>query len=65
MSASSTLAHAAIKDLEAALQKVSRMLGDREAIAWEIVKPIESLEAWLKVHKQADVKELQEELGFE
>jgi len=62
MSASSTLAHAAIKDLESALHKVSRMLGDREVIAWQIVKPIESLEAWLE---ENDTTKLQEELGFE
>jgi hypothetical protein len=61
MTASTTLAHAALKDLGAALAKVKRMLPNTEVIEWEIVKPIESLEGWLA--QTADM--LQEELGFE
>ncbi len=60
MTASSTLAHAAISDLQHALQKVRAMLDDVEVITWEIVKPIESLEEYI-----AGAKALQEKLGFE
>lgn len=61
MTASTTLAHAAIKDLERALNKVQNMLIDTDVVAWEIIKAIESLEDWLS--QTADV--LQKELGFE
>ena len=61
MTASTTLAHAAIKDLEAGLKKVKAMLPNTEVIEWEIVKGMESLEDWLA--QTAD--ELQEKLGFE
>ncbi len=61
MTASTTLAHAAIKDLGAGLHKVKSMLPNTELIEWEIVKAIESLEGWLG--QTADM--LQEELGFE
>jgi Zn-dependent peptidase ImmA (M78 family) len=61
MTTSTTLAHAAIKDLDSALSKVKAMLVDTEKIQWEIVKPIESLEEWLE--QTADM--LQKELGFE
>jgi hypothetical protein len=61
VTASTTLAHAAIKDLDSALSKVKRMLINTELIEWEIVKPIESLEDWLA--QTADM--LQKELGFE
>ena len=61
MTASKTLAHAAIKDLEAALVKVKRMLPNMELVEWEIVKPIESLEGWLGRNA---VDMLQEELGL-
>ena len=59
MTASSTLGHAAIRDLYKALEKVRKMLGDTEVIQWEIVKPIESLENLL------DIERHQEALGFD
>ena len=67
MSASTTLAHAALKDLEAALQKVNKMPGNAElinTIAWEIAKPIESLEDWLDGSRLRS-SSLQDELGFD
>ena len=63
MSASSTLGHAAIRDLYAALEKLKRMFGDTETIQWEVVKAVESIEDWLDP-KQA-IEPLQEELGFD
>ena len=61
MSASTTLAHAAIKDLYNALGKVKNMMGDTQDIRWEIIKPIESLEELIKAARPP----AQEELGFE
>ena len=61
MSVSSTLAHAAIKDLYSAMDKVRAMMLQTDKIRWEIVKPIESLEALIDDKKDV----LQEELGFE
>ena len=61
MSASSTLGHAAIRDLYAVLEKLKRMFGDTETIQWEVVKAVESIEDWL----DPNVEPLQEELGFE
>ena len=61
MTASKTLANAALKDLGAALHKVEAMLPNTEVIEWEIVKAIESLETWLFQASEM----LQEKLGFE
>ena len=61
MTTSTTLAHAAIKDLYSALGKVKAMMGDTQDIRWEIIKPIESLEEMIKVARRPS----QEELGFD
>ena len=61
MTASKTLANAALKDLQAGLHKVEAMLPNTEVIEWEIVKAIESLETWLSQASEM----LQEKLGFE
>jgi len=61
MSVSSTLGHAAIRDLYSVLEKLKIMTGNVEIIEWEVVKAIESIEDYLDEKRGP----LQKELGFE
>ena len=59
MTISTTLAHAALEDMRAALIKVKRMLPRTDDIEWEINKATFLLETWL-----ASATEQEERLDF-